>query len=390
CDDDSDRMCYLDGSVFVLRNQCPADQEALFDCEGNDYFHTAPLPGTYLASHWNTASSSFLIPGETERVLSIADAVLEEGDSGAIGLTFTVGLSPPAMRAVTVRFSTGDGTAASPGDYQVAGGTISVAIGESARTVTVAVTGDMVKEDDETFTVTLSEPVNARLGRALAVGTIIDNEPKGQGYWFVAADGGIFSYGDSKFRGSTGATKLNQPVVGMDRTATGQGYWLVARDGGIFSFGDAGFFGSAGATRLNQPIVGMTGTPSGQGYRFVAADGGIFSYGDAGFFGSAGGMRLSRPVVAMAATPTGRGYWLVTAAGAVYAFGDAPPLGSGPGTGADVVGMAPTPTGGGYWLAAADGALYSFGDAAFRGAASSLNRPIVGLASTPAGQGYWM
>ena len=39
----------------------------------------------------------------------------------------------------------------------------------------------------------------------------------------------------------------------------GRGYWLVASDGGIFSFGDAAFFGSTGAIHLNQPIVGMGG-----------------------------------------------------------------------------------------------------------------------------------
>jgi hypothetical protein len=31
----------------------------------------------------------------------------------------------------------------------------------------------------------------------------------------------------------------------------------VASDGGIFSFGDAGFFGSTGSLHLNKPIVGM-------------------------------------------------------------------------------------------------------------------------------------
>ncbi len=36
-----------------------------------------------------------------------------------------------------------------------------------------------------------------------------------------------------------------------------QGYWFVASDGGIFSFGDAKFFGSMGAKPLNKPIVGM-------------------------------------------------------------------------------------------------------------------------------------
>ncbi|MDQ3945720.1 MAG: hypothetical protein M3357_11325, partial [Actinomycetota bacterium] len=32
------------------------------------------------------------------------------------------------------------------------------------------------------------------------------------GYRFVASDGGIFSFGDAKFQGSTGATKLNRPI----------------------------------------------------------------------------------------------------------------------------------------------------------------------------------
>jgi hypothetical protein len=45
----------------------------------------------------------------------------------------------------------------------------------------------------------------------------------------------------------------------MAATPDGQGYWLVASDGGIFTFGDAAFEGSAGAVSLNQGIVGMTG-----------------------------------------------------------------------------------------------------------------------------------
>ena len=74
-------------------------------------------------------------------------------------------------------------------------------------------------------------------------------------------------------------------------------YWLVAADGGIFNYGDAGFDGSAGGGPLNKPIVGMAATPDGGGYWLVAADGGIFTYGDAGFYGSAGGRPLSAPVV---------------------------------------------------------------------------------------------
>ena len=63
--------------------------------------------------------------------------------------------------------------------------------------------------------------------------------PDGGGYWLVASDGGVFSFGDATFHGSTGGMTLNKPIVGMAATPDGGGYWLVASDGGVFSFGDA-------------------------------------------------------------------------------------------------------------------------------------------------------
>ena len=68
----------------------------------------------------------------------------------------------------------------------------------------------------------------------------------------MASDGGIFAFGDAKFRGSMGATKLNKPVVGMVRY--GAGYLMVGADGGIFSFSDKPFVGSLGANPPARPI----------------------------------------------------------------------------------------------------------------------------------------
>jgi len=81
--------------------------------------------------------------------------------------------------------------------------------------------------------------------------------------------------------------------VGMAATPDGGGYWLVAADGGVFAFGDARFLGSTGALRLARPVVGMAATPDGGGYWLVAADGGVFAFGDARFLGSRGGLPLA-------------------------------------------------------------------------------------------------
>ncbi len=103
------------------------------------------------------------------------------------------------------------------------------------------------------------------------------------------------------------ALVVDRPIVAMAATPDGGGYWEVASDGGIFSFGDAGFYGSEGGHPLNAPIVGMAGAPDGGGYWEVASDGGVFSFGDAGFYGSEGGHPLDRPIVGMAGHARRRG-----------------------------------------------------------------------------------
>ena len=214
----------------------------------------------------------------------------------------------------------------------------------------------------------------------------------GTGYWTVAADGGLFAFGDAAYAGSMGGKPLNRPIVGMAAHAH-TGYWLVAADGGVFAYGGAGYFGSSAASPLVAPVVGMAATPDGDGYWLVAADGGVFAYGDAGFHGSMGGKPLNRPIVGMAATPDGHGYWLVASDGGIFAFGDAGFHGSRGASAlvAPVVGVAGSPTGQGYWLVAADGGIFAYGDAGFHGSMGGtvLNAPMVGIAPTPDGGGYW-
>jgi hypothetical protein len=213
------------------------------------------------------------------------------------------------------------------------------------------------------------------------------SDPTGSGFWLVASDGGVFSFGAARFHGSTGAMQLWQPIVGMAATPSGNGYWLVASDGGIFSFGDAHFYGSTGGIHLAQPIVGMARTPTGHGYWLVASDGGIFSFGDAHFYGSAAPLFKNGPIVGMAGTPSGHGYELLIADGAVVPYGDAPAL-NNPSHGATVSAITLSPTGG-YWTLGIDGHVYTTGAQRVANAPADATAAVA-IAPANDGKGYWV
>lgn len=109
--------------------------------------------------------------------LSIDDVSVTEGNAGSVAAVFTVSLDVASGDQVTVDYATSDGTALAPGDYQSAGGTITIPPGEMSATVTVQVNGDVLDEADETYAVTLSNPVNATIADGSGVGTIIDDDP---------------------------------------------------------------------------------------------------------------------------------------------------------------------------------------------------------------------
>ena len=222
--------------------------------------------------------------------------------------------------------------------------------------------------------------------------------PNNAGYWMVASDGGVFSFGAVQFYGSMGGQHLQAPIVGMAATPDGGGYWLVASDGGIFAYGNARFFGSLGSTPHNGSIVGMAASPDGGGYWLVGSDGGVYAYGNARFLGSAGSVNLKAPVVGMARTPDGGGYWLAASDGGIFAYGNARFFGSMGSAQLQkpVVGIAARPDGSGYYMVAADGGIFAFptgeGGIPFYGSMGGkpLNGPMVGIEVTPDGGGYWM
>ena len=52
---------------------------------------------------------------------------------------------------------------------------------------------------------------------------------------------------------------MNEPVVGMAASPSGNGYWMVAADGGVFAFGDAEYGGSTGGQQVATRMVAISG-----------------------------------------------------------------------------------------------------------------------------------
>ena len=130
------------------------------------------------ANTLSSAPTSAVAAASALPTLSVAAAAGTEG--GAV--TFTVALSPAAAAEVTVDYATSvesDDTATSGTDFTaVAATTLTFAVGDTEKTFTVATTEDTTAEEDETFTVTLSNvSSNAQLAAdPTARGTIVDDD----------------------------------------------------------------------------------------------------------------------------------------------------------------------------------------------------------------------
>lgn len=107
---------------------------------------------------------------------SIASLTATEGHSASSNTTFTVSRTGASALSATVQYATVDGSATAGVDYVATSGTLTFAPNESSRTIVVSILGDTIVEPDETFTVTLSNPTNAVLGTAQAVGTIANDD----------------------------------------------------------------------------------------------------------------------------------------------------------------------------------------------------------------------
>jgi hypothetical protein len=109
--------------------------------------------------------------------ISIGDVQIAEGNAGVNNALFTVSLNAATVLTnVSVSFSTSDGTAVAPADYISRSGTITFSPGTNSLQIAIPVHGDIAPEADETFSVSLFNPVNATLRKSSGICTILNDD----------------------------------------------------------------------------------------------------------------------------------------------------------------------------------------------------------------------
>jgi Calx-beta domain len=159
--------------------------------EVNETFTARLLPETAVNAAVSTTAGSAtgtINDDDAAPTLSIADATILEGENGEQDVVFTVTLSAASGQTVSVLASTAFGTATAADltafsqtliflparpDTENPGSTLPA---ETSKTFTVKIKGDALDENDETFTVALTNVAGATFAKATATGTITDND----------------------------------------------------------------------------------------------------------------------------------------------------------------------------------------------------------------------
>ena len=133
----------------------------------------------------------------TKPTISVGDASVAEGNSGTTTLSVPVMLSAASRSTVTVDYATADATATAGSDYTAANGTLTFQAGETEKTIPISVAADTNIEANETFTVTLSNAVNATVAKGTATATINNDDtavPVTSGSYKGATQNGNFVF----------------------------------------------------------------------------------------------------------------------------------------------------------------------------------------------------
>lgn len=191
-----------------------------------------------------------------------ADYIERYGPSSLV--PFTVSLDAASVSPITVDFSTSAGTALVGSDFVENSGTLTFAPGQTTRTILVQTLDDSVVEQNETFTVNLSNPVGATITDGQGVGTITDNDIPPTKF-YVADDGSAnktYEYAsDGTAVENYAINSGNTAPRGAASTAAGATVWVVDANKNVYVYNTSGVLQgswSAGGMNAQAQVEGIT------------------------------------------------------------------------------------------------------------------------------------
>jgi len=230
---DNDYLAVVNGAVSLAAGSSVSSVSLVGDTDVEpDQFFSATLsnlvlpPGVAASSVTiATATASGRIINDDASSFSVANAQIAEGNTGTRTLTFTVALSQSNKVPVSVDFATSNASASAGVDYVAQAGTLNFAANQLTRTIDIVINGDMAFENDETFGLSLSNPLGAGIGLGNALGTIQNDDAAP----VISIEGLRVIEGDSGFSNAlisvrrSGLTELNASVTFTTETGTALG-----------------------------------------------------------------------------------------------------------------------------------------------------------------------
>jgi PKD repeat protein len=163
--------CLWDYGDGTTGTACDAFHDHVYNAPGS---YTVSLTVSGPGGSATQSYAAYIVVSEPTVQLSVASLTVNEGDGTA---TLDVLLSAASSTAVTVHYTASDGTARAGSDYTATSGTLTFAPNETSQPILIPISNDAADEENETVTLTLSNPSNATLGSPASTGlTIVDDD----------------------------------------------------------------------------------------------------------------------------------------------------------------------------------------------------------------------
>jgi hypothetical protein len=226
----SGTLSWADGDAANKTFAVPITNDTLD--EPNETFTVTLSSPTGGATLGSPSSATVTITDDDPTPTVQFSAASSSGSEATTPASIAVTLSAASGQTVTVNYATANGTATAGSDYTATSGTLTFNPGVTSQTISVPIINDTVVEGDETFTVTLSGPVNATLGATATHTYTINNDDNAgtiqfsSGTYSVNENGGSVTITATRTGGSSGAvgvsyaTSNGTATAGSDYTST--------------------------------------------------------------------------------------------------------------------------------------------------------------------------